>query len=183
MRIETITKDVVKLDWEEVKELIPNRVSLYYVDYRDSLDESTKVLQKCITNQNKDYLYEMIHDWYIDGADIEHYLKELKSDIERKYNIDDADYIMDEYQDEIRDILYDRDDFDIIGDLMRKTSKIIMFYDTGYEMESESWNWNEKRIKQAKKQGKQAIAESRKEVLEYWEARKRELLEKINVNN
>lgn len=39
----------------------------------------------------------------------------------------------------------------------------------------------EKRIQQAKKQGKQAIVESREDVLKYWETRKRELLEKINA--
>ncbi len=157
MRIETITKDVVKLDWEEVKELIPDRVSLYYVDYNDNLNESTKVLQECITNQNKDYLYEKIDDWYIDGADIDYYITELKSDIEQKYDIEDADYIMDEYQDEIRDTLHDRDDSDVLKDLLHNTSKIIMFYDTGYEMESESWSWDEKRIKQERQRIKKHL--------------------------
>ena len=41
-----LNKETVKLTWEQVKELIPERVSLYYVDYRDSLDESTDLLQK-----------------------------------------------------------------------------------------------------------------------------------------
>lgn len=152
-----MTTEIIQLSWEQVKELIPDKVSLYYVDYTDSLDEHTDVLQKCITNQNKDYLYEKVDDWYIDGADIEHYLNELKSDIEQKYNIDDAEYILDEFQDEIRDALYDRDDSDIIKDLMRNTSKVIMFYDTSYEMESESWNWTEKRIKQERQRIKKHL--------------------------
>ena len=35
-----------KITWEEVKELIPDSVSLYYVDYRDSLDDHLDVLQE-----------------------------------------------------------------------------------------------------------------------------------------
>ena len=45
MKTETITKETIKLDWEQVKELLPNRVSLYYVDYRDSLDEYVEFIQ------------------------------------------------------------------------------------------------------------------------------------------
>ena len=157
MRIETITKDVVKLEWAEVKALIPDRVSLYYVDYRESLDECTDILQKCITNQNKDYLYEAVDDWYVDGADLNYYIDDLKLDIGNKYNIEDADDIIEEYKEEIKETLYDRDDSDIIGDLMRNTSKIIMFYDTGYEMESESWCWNEKRVKQERQRIKKHL--------------------------
>jgi hypothetical protein len=149
--------EIIKLDWEEVKELIPDKVSLYYVDYRDSLDEYTDILQKCISNQNKEYLYEKVDDWFVDGADIEHYITELKGDIEQKYDINNADYILDEFEDQIRDTLYDRDDSDVLKDLMRNTSKIIMFYDTGYEMESESWSWTMSAVKKERQKIKKHL--------------------------
>lgn len=116
--------ETIKLTWEQVKELIPERVSLYYVDYNDNLNGQLDLLQKCIDDKNLDALYEKIDDWYIDGADTEYYIKELKADIEQKYDIEDAEYILNEFQDEIRDELYNRDDSNIVKDLLKNTSNI-----------------------------------------------------------
>ena len=46
----------------EVLELLPEKTSLVYVDYRDSLDEQPKLLQECIHNGNMDVLYEQLND-------------------------------------------------------------------------------------------------------------------------
>jgi hypothetical protein len=139
-----------KISWEQVKELLPEKTHLYYVDYNDSLDNSLDVIQECIHEGNHDALYEKIDDWWSDGVDLSYEKGELKKAIIRKFDLDEdaADEIMDEYEDEIRDQLHDCDDSDVIKDLLRNTSKKAMFYDTGYYVESESWAWSEKRVKQ-----------------------------------
>lgn len=142
--------EAVKVSWEQVKELIPNRVSLYYVDYRDSLDDQLHVLQKCIHNQNSDILWEKVDEWYMDSPHYAfvHLDKELKDDIERKFDVDkdEANEIFEEFRDNIRDEFYNRDDSDVVKDLLKNTGKQTMFYDTGYWVEDGSWYWNEKEM-------------------------------------
>jgi hypothetical protein len=137
MEIITVTKELVMPSWEEVKELIPAKVSLYYVDYRDSLDGSLETIQKCIHKGSADLLWETVDDWFVDDHYGMDYCKdELKKEIESKWDIDDADYVMEQYEDEIRDTLYDRDDSTVMKDLIRNTSDPVMFYDTGHYVES-----------------------------------------------
>lgn len=144
----TIETNQPNISWEDVKELIPKRVSLHYVDYKDSLDEQTQLLEECIKSGTKDTLYEKVDEWYIDDHyGFDYVWDELKSDIESKFDIEDAQDIMDEFDDQIRDTIYDRDDSNVIKDLLRNTSKQTMFYDTGYEVESDSWSWSEARVR------------------------------------
>lgn len=139
---------VIMPSWEEVKELLPKRTSLYYVDYNDSLDDHLDLLQECIENGEYDTLYSAIDDWYIDSPcyAFEYLDKELADDICRKFDIGDAEEIMEEYEQEIRDEYYNRDDSDVLKDLLRNTGKQTMFYDTGIEIDSDSWQWNREKI-------------------------------------
>ena len=127
---------------EDVLALIPQRVSLYYVDYRDSFDESMEQLQQCIHSGEYDALDIDFGD---DSRD--YYIKELKSDLEREFDIDDASDILYQYEDKILNTLFDRDDSDVVGDLLRNTSDPVMFIETGYEVESESWSWSDARVR------------------------------------
>ena len=70
----------------EVLELLPEKISLVYVDQRDSLDEHPALLQDCIHNGNMDALYEESSNWYIesDSESIEIYKKDL-SQAEKLY--------------------------------------------------------------------------------------------------
>ena len=89
-----------KITFEEIKDLLPTRTSLYYVDKNNSLDGHTKLIQKCIDNKNCDALYEAIDEWYQDSPfyAFKYLDKELISDICNKFEIeeDEADYISDE---------------------------------------------------------------------------------------
>jgi len=137
-----------KVTWQDIEVLIPKRVSLHYVDYRESLDDSTKLLEECIKLGNKDKLCEQAWEWYIDDFYAEdEILKELKLDIENKFDIEDASDIMEQFRDDIRDTIQERDDSDVVKDLLRNTSKQTMFFDTGYEVEADSWSWSAARIK------------------------------------
>lgn len=141
--METTTENDNQITLEQILELLPKKVSLHYVDYRESLDEHTKTLQKCISAGNYEALYDETDDWYID----DHYgfdevIKELRSDLEDAFEFDEdeLDSIMDQYEDEIRDAIYERDDSDVVKDLLRNTSDQTMFYDTGHYVES---GWGE----------------------------------------
>jgi hypothetical protein len=150
-----------KITWEQVKELLPESVSLYDVDYRDSLDDHADLLQECIQERCKDTLYEKIDEWYIDSPHyaFEYYDKEIQKDIERAFDVDsdEAEEIFEEYREEIRDVLYNRDDSDVIKDLLRNTRDFAMFYDTGYEISEGSWSWDEKTVKQELKEIKKVL--------------------------
>lgn len=143
---ETETKQPIT--WEDVKALIPDKTSLHYVDYRESLDDHTKLIEECIKSGSKDKLYEQTWEWYLDDYYAQdEYEKELKSAIESKFDIDNASDIMEQFNDEIRDTIQERDDSNVLKDLLHNTSKQTMFYDTGYEVESESWSWSEARVR------------------------------------
>ena len=116
----------IKITFEEIKDLLPKTTSLYYVDYNDSLDEHTNLIQKCIDNKNADALYEAIDDWYIDCANTEYYDEDLVSDICGKFEIEEeqAKEIIEEYRDEINDHYYDVDDSNVLKDLARNSSSI-----------------------------------------------------------
>lgn len=137
--------ETLNLTLEQVINLLPTTTSLVYVDYRDNLDEQTELIQQCISEGTFDRLYEKVDDWYMDAnwEGLDYYLKELKSDIENTFDIEDATDIMEQYEEEIRDEIYNRCDDDIVNDLLRNTSNLIAHYDTGYEMDSGSWNWSE----------------------------------------
>lgn len=115
-----------KIKLENVLALLPKEVQLYYVDYNDNLDEHLDLLQECIEAKNFDTLYEKIDEWYIGSSDYEfdNILNELKEDIEYTFDIEDASEILEEFEDEIRDAIYERDSSDILGDLLSNTSNI-----------------------------------------------------------
>lgn len=134
---------------EDILKLLPKTTSLYHVDYRDDLIGSLDKVQECISNQNWEALDDIIFDWD-DWESVKYYLTELRDDIEREYDVDEdtAQAWIDEYDDYIRDAIRDRDDSTPLDDLFRNTNDQDVFYDTGYEVESESWCWDEKRMRQ-----------------------------------
>ena len=134
---------------EIAERLIPTSVTLHYVDYSDDLDEQMPLLQRCIDDNSLCPFYEESSDWFMD----DHYamdeiLKELKSDIANEFEIDedDVDTIIDENFTDIQEIVWDRDDSTVESDLLRNTSSIVMNYNTGLEVPSDSWNWTDKEI-------------------------------------
>lgn len=118
--------EAIKVTFEEIKDLLPTRTSLYYVDYNDNLDEHTEIIQKCIDDKSCDALYMAIDEWYWDCANYEYYDDELKADICRKFDIEDyeAEEILEEFRDEIRDHYYNVDDSNVLKDLVSNSRPI-----------------------------------------------------------
>ena len=122
---------------EQIKSLLDNKYNLYYTDYRENLDEQLDIVQKCIHNNNKDILYENINEWYIDTNDsIEYILKELKEKISKTFYISSSEVniLIDKNRDNITDEILNRDDSDILKDLLHNTSKQTFFYELGVEI-------------------------------------------------
>ena len=135
-----------KITFEKIQPLLPTSTTLYYVDYRDDLTNSMDVLQKCIHEQDQQSLYDLIDSWFYDDPDWHQEKIDLKEAIEQTFNIEDADNIMEEFSEQIDNYFYSVDDSDVLTDLLKNTNKQFMFYDAGYEMESESWRWNNERV-------------------------------------
>lgn len=48
----------------QITEFLPRYVSLFYVDYRDSLDEHEDIQEKCLRSNSLESLYEKSFEWY-----------------------------------------------------------------------------------------------------------------------
>lgn len=126
------------ITWEQIKELIPERVTLHYVDRDDSLEYCLPEIQNCLSEGSMDSLYEKIDDSLWDDHYGFDYVKdELIADMQSAFDIDEheAEELYNEFEDEIRDTIYDRDDSSVTQDLARNTSKFPIFYDTGHYVE------------------------------------------------
>ena len=136
---------------KEVLELLPEKTSLVYVDYRDSLDEHPSLLQECIHNGDADALYEEISDWYreSESESLATYKKDLKDSIINKYQCSEevADSFIEDNEDEISEAIYERCTDNTIKDLFRNTRNPICHYDTGYSIDTETWNFTEAEVR------------------------------------
>ena len=118
---------------------IPPRLSLYYVDYRDDLDDHEELQQKCLQANNLIPLYENIDDWYGE-QEIQNCQEEL-GNIRKKMSEDGREKEFNAHEDEIRDLLYERNDTDPVTDLIRNTSTTNMFYSLGVEIDGYHNDW------------------------------------------
>lgn len=103
---------------------IPSRVSLYYVDYQDDLDEHEDLQQKCLKANNLVPLYEKIDDWFGE-QEIQYHNEELDN-IRKKMSADNREKEFDAHEDEIRDLLYERNDTDPVTDLINLNSATLL---------------------------------------------------------
>ncbi|NMA74299.1 MAG: hypothetical protein GX963_09110 [Bacteroidales bacterium] len=137
-----------EISFEEIKSLMNDKYYLLFVDYNDSLDEHADKLQEALETGTTEPIMGLI-DWSFDEIlSLDNEKKELKEKIQKKFDIteEEADGLMEKYECEIQDYIYNHDESTPIKDLFRNTSKQVVFYDTGYEMESESWSWSDEEI-------------------------------------
>lgn len=118
---------------------IPSSVSLYYVDYRDDLDEHEDLQQKCLQDNNLIPLYEKVDDWYWE-QETQNCEEELDS-IREKMSKDGCEEQFNTHEDEIRDLLYERNDTDPVTDLIKNTGTTNMFYSLGVEIDGYHDDW------------------------------------------
>lgn len=118
---------------------IPLAVSLYYVDYNDHLSEHENLQQQCLQKNNLIPLYEKIDDWFME-QETQNCQEELDN-IREKMSKDGREEEFDTHEDEIRDLLYERNDTDPVTDLIKNTGTTNMFYSLGVEIDGYHENW------------------------------------------
>lgn len=114
---------------------LPDYVSLYYVDYNDNLRDSRdgmKLISQCLSKNNLYPLSECVCDWwdYPEGE----YIREMREAMEA----DDIEWD-DEWIDDIREALWDKDESEPVNDLLRNTGAVNMFYSLNVEVDG----WHE----------------------------------------
>ena len=116
----------------QLTDYVPQYVSLYHVDYRDDLDEHEDIQEECIRSNSLEKLYEKAYEWYEEqeSLNMRGYLEETRKSMEA----DSLAGQFEEHEDEIRDLIYDRNDSDPAKDLIRNSSVTNFFYSLGVEI-------------------------------------------------
>lgn len=118
--IATTTKDA----W---KDYFPSYVCLYYVDYRDNLDNQGELMEECIRCNSLYPISESIDDWWDTGSVVEEYIEEIKKAMERDgLEWDEHDH------DEVQQAIWDADKSDPIPELVGNSYDLNAYYDLDY---------------------------------------------------
>ena len=149
--MENLTESPLKMGditFEDIKKHMDDSYNLIYIDYNDSLDEMPDLLQKCIEAGTLAPLCESVEDWGEWEAICDE-KSDLKDKLRNEYDLrnSEVEELMDKFEEYIESHIYEHDKSTPVQDLLSNTSKQVMFYDTGYEVESDSWNWSDARIR------------------------------------
>jgi hypothetical protein len=70
-------------------------------------------------------------------------MKELQDNVSDKFGLDEdeAGWLIEKYEDDIRDWLYKNDGSTPVDDLLSNTQAFSLFLDTGLEIDADSWSW------------------------------------------
>jgi hypothetical protein len=122
---------------KKIFKLLPKRVSLTYIDYRDSIEDHG-VINKVVKENDLSPIWDAYDDCFMDQQwdSVKYILDELISDIQNKFDIDEqeAEEIVERYNEELKDKIYSLDDSDWVKDLLNNTGDQVFFYDTGLTM-------------------------------------------------
>lgn len=155
-----------KISLQDIKDLLPRQVELCYVDYRDNLDDHIDLLQECIRKQDLSPLGNEVYEWFWEQEieSLDFVQDELKKDLISAFDIEDqeADDLLAMYEDELCEEIENRDNSHPVRDLLRNTNDLVCFYDTGFEVDSESWAWNNKELHQWRDKVKRVFQIDRK---------------------
>lgn len=114
------------------KKYVPESVTLYYVDYCDSLDGHEKLQEQCIRQNSFLPLDMQTQEWYFEQEiEILHeYLTEIKGKMLSDGNAEE--YV--KHEEDIKQLLYERNDTDPSDDLISNSSVTNLFYSLGVEI-------------------------------------------------
>ena len=92
----------------QITEFLPRYVCLFYVDYRDSLDEHEDIQEKCLRSNSLESLYEKSFEWYEsqEQENLEEYMDETRRNMEKA----GLSGLFKEHEEQIRDLIYERND-------------------------------------------------------------------------
>lgn len=115
------------------KDYVPRSVSLFYVDYRENLDDHEDLQERCIRQNSLGPLEEQIREWYDEQEhdNLQGYLADIKMKMEADGK--SAEYA--QHEESMKDLLYERNDTDPADELIDNSAVTNMFYSLGVEIE------------------------------------------------
>lgn len=118
------------------KDYVPETVWLGYAEQGDSYEGRFGIKQDCINKNNFCPIYEDLSDW--EGEMNAYYARGYLDDIEKKMCEDGLEEEYNKHKDEIRDLLYSRDESDMIWELISR-GEDDFFYSLGMDIPYKPW--------------------------------------------
>lgn len=116
-----------ELTMDFIKSLMEPSYTLVWVSHDSSFDDSLDVIEECLMEKSSMTLYDNTDEWYLDARwqSIRYILKQIRSDcMDVGFDEKCVAEFMEEHHDEILDTIYERDDSDVLGDLLKNTDDI-----------------------------------------------------------
>ena len=115
-----------------IKSLMEPAYTLIWTDYNDNLDNHCGLIQKCLDSKSREHLWEKADEWYSDAEweAVREIIAKLKEECAVFHDFDGeaVDDFFDEYEDEIRDEIYSRNDSDVVKELVHKRHGVAGFF-------------------------------------------------------
>lgn len=149
------------IELKDIIELLDKKYELVIADYDSNFDENLDVVEKAIKSQDWQPLNERVDEWYMDASDygLDYAFRELKKEMCREFDVeeDEAEELIEQHRDEIMEEIQNRDNSNVMNDMIRHTSDPVMFYDTGEEINFDIPFGTEQDMKECLKQIKKAL--------------------------
>ena len=110
-----------------IRSVMEDSYTLVWVNYDDNLNENLDVIETCMKEKSAMALYDKTDDWYRDAIwhGVSQILEDIKSScIDEGFDEDAVEEFMDDNRDDMVNIIYERDDSDALGDLLKNTDDI-----------------------------------------------------------
>ncbi len=116
-----------ELTMDFIRSVMDDSYTLVWVNYDDNLNENLDVIETCMKEKSAMTLYDKTDDWYRDARwhGVSQILDDIKSScIDEGFDEDAVKEFMDDNRDDIVNIIYERDDSDALGGLLKNTDDI-----------------------------------------------------------
>lgn len=120
-------EETKKLSIDTVKSKMQNTYQLIWVDVRDNLDERHALIQKCLQEKSEVPLWEEIFTGYEEAElqALDEIFARLKVEcLKEGFDYREVDEFFERHEDKIKELIRERDDSDLMGDLIRQTDDI-----------------------------------------------------------
>ena len=110
-----------------IRSVMEDSYTLVWVNYDDNLNENLDVIETCMKEKSAMTLHDKTDDWYRDARwhGVSQILEDIKSScINDGFDEDAVEEFMDYNRDDIVNIIYERDDSDALGGLLKNTDDI-----------------------------------------------------------
>lgn len=150
-------KEITEITVQDIISLLEPEYYMYHVG-DNSFNESIEAIQQAIKDNSFDCLYNSMCLDHADGLLDALTLLHFKMRAEFGITLREAKVLVDQYQEELENTILNRDISDPIGCMIKNTSRQVMFYDTGYEVVSDSWTWDDEKVAQVREQIKSIVS-------------------------